>query len=175
MPLSLDPEIATALKKMMGDAPPPKLPPPGNVADRRAMFDSWMGLVSSMLPKVTDVTAHDFATKSADSTPVKLRWYEKKGGTKGSAVLYLHGGGMILGSVDTYDTVVRTYVSQSSVPILSVDYRLAPESPHPMPVEARRPLWQRRRAAHCGASTSHRFERPPARVHRSRTVGHLLQ
>jgi acetyl esterase/lipase len=135
MPLSLDPEIAAALQAMMGDAPPPKPPPPGDVAERRAMFESWMGLVSSMLPKVTDVTTRDFATKSADGTPVKLRWYEKKGGTKGPSVLYLHGGGMILGSVDIYDSVARTYVSRSSVPMLSVDYRLAPESPHPMPVE----------------------------------------
>lgn len=135
MPLSLDSEIAAALQKMMGDGPPPEPPPPGDVAGRRAMFESWMGQVSSMLPKVADVTTHDVATRSADGTPVQLRWYEKNGGTKGPAVLYLHGGGTILGSVDTYDSVVRTYVSQSSVPMLSVDYRLAPESPHPLPVE----------------------------------------
>ena len=83
MPLSLDPEIAAALQKMMGDAPPPKSPPPGDVVGRRATFDSWMRLVSSMLPKVTDVTTHDFATTSADGTPVKLRWYEKDDGAKG--------------------------------------------------------------------------------------------
>ena len=135
MPLSLDPEIAAALQKMMGGAPPPEPPPPGDVAGRRSRFDRWMGLVSSALPKVTDVSSHDFATRSADGTPVKLRWYEKAGGRKGPAVLYLHGGGMILGSVDTYDSVVRNYVSQSGVPMLSVDYRLAPESPHPLPVE----------------------------------------
>ena len=135
MPLSLDPEVAAALQKMMGDAPPPRPPPPGTVAERRVMFDSWMVLVSSMLPKVTDVSTRDFASNSADGTPVKLRWYEKTGAAKGPAVLYLHGGGMILGSVETYDSVVRTYVSRSSVPMLSVDYRLAPESPHPMLVE----------------------------------------
>jgi acetyl esterase/lipase len=136
-PLSLDPEIAVALQTMMGDAPPPKPPPPGNVAERRTRFDNWMGLVSSLMPKVTDVTHHDFATRSADGGTVKLRWHEKEGATdtKGPAVLYLHGGGMILGSVDTYDSVVRTYVSRSGLPMLSVDYRLAPESPHPIPVE----------------------------------------
>jgi acetyl esterase/lipase len=135
MPLSLDPEIAAALQEMMGDTPPPKPPPPGDVAGRRAIFESWMGLVSSILPKVTDVTTREFETSSADGTPVRLRWYEKNGGAKGPAVLYLHGGGMILGSVDAYDPVVQAYVSQSSVPMLSVDYRLAPESPHPTPVE----------------------------------------
>ena len=66
----------------MGDAPPPNPPPPRDVFARRAVFES-MGLVSSKLPKVTDVTTCDFATKSADGTPVTLRWYEKKGGAKG--------------------------------------------------------------------------------------------
>jgi acetyl esterase/lipase len=135
MPFVLDPEIADALRKTMGDGPPPTPPPAGDVAGRRVMFDGWMGLVSLMLPKVGDVTTHDFATTSADGTPVKLRWYQKEAGTNGSAALYLHGGGLILGSIDTYDSVVRNYVSHSSVPMLAVDYRLAPESPHPMPVE----------------------------------------
>lgn len=135
MSLSLDPEIAAALQEMMGDAPPPEAPPPGDVATRRARFESWMGMVRSMMPKVTDVTTRDLATESADGASVNLRWYEKEGGREGPAALYLHGGGMILGSVDTYDSVVESYVSRSGVPMLSVDYRLAPESPHPIPVE----------------------------------------
>jgi acetyl esterase/lipase len=135
MPLSFDPEIAAALHKMMGDAPPPKLPPPGDVVTRRARFDAFMGLVNSMLPKVTDVITKDNETKSADGTNVKLRWYEKKGGARGPGVVYFHGGGMILGSVDLYDPVVQSYVSRSGVPMLAVEYRLVPENPHPMPVE----------------------------------------
>jgi acetyl esterase/lipase len=46
-----------------------------------------------------------------------------------------NGGGMISGSVEIYDGPVSRYVSSSGVSILAVDYRLAPEHPHPVPVE----------------------------------------
>ena len=42
---------------------------------------------------------------------------------------------MILGSVDLYDQLIRSVVAESGVPALAVDYRLAPEHPHPVPVE----------------------------------------
>ena len=42
---------------------------------------------------------------------------------------------MILGSVAIYDRLVAGYVADSGVPFLSVEYRVAPEHPHPTPVE----------------------------------------
>jgi acetyl esterase/lipase len=42
---------------------------------------------------------------------------------------------MIAGSVALYDRTVAAYVSETRVPMLSVDYRRAPEHPHPTPVE----------------------------------------
>ena len=56
-------------------------------------------------------------------------------GGSGAAVLYLHGGGMIVGSVPIFDGPVARYVARSGVSMLSVEYRLAPEHPHPTPVE----------------------------------------
>jgi acetyl esterase/lipase len=50
-------------------------------------------------------------------------------------VLYLHGGGMICGSLDIYDSVVRNSVTKTGVSTLAVEYRLSPENPHPAPVE----------------------------------------
>ena len=70
-----------------------------------------------------------------DGAPVELRWYTKQGSSPGSAVLYLHGGGMICGSLDIYDSVLRNSVSKSGVPMLTVEYRLAPEHPHPAPLQ----------------------------------------
>jgi len=69
------------------------------------------------------------------SAAILLRWYVKNGAAPGAAVLYLHGGGMIMGSVALYDGPVARYVSNSGVPILSVDYRRAPEHPYPTPIE----------------------------------------
>jgi acetyl esterase len=50
------------------------------------------------------------------------------------AVLYLHGGGMVVGSVDTHDALCRHLAREAEVRVLSVGYRLAPEHRFPVPV-----------------------------------------
>ena len=72
---------------------------------------------------------------AADGAILDLTWYHPSGSDgPGSAALYLHGGGMIFGleHVGTlYDLAVREYVAASGVPMLMVDYRVAPEHPDP--------------------------------------------
>lgn len=51
------------------------------------------------------------------------------------ALLWLHGGGYIMGSADAEDLTARSIVSAIGCAVISVDYRLAPETPHPGPVE----------------------------------------
>ena len=73
---------------------------------------------------------------SSDGTELLVRWYDPSPDRElGPAAVFLHGGGMILGSVAMYDRLVAGYVADSGVPFLSVDYRVAPEHPHPTPVE----------------------------------------
>ena len=50
-------------------------------------------------------------------------------------LLWIHGGGYILGSADAEDLTVKRMVSALGCAAVSVDYRLAPETPHPGPVE----------------------------------------
>jgi acetyl esterase/lipase len=52
------------------------------------------------------VVVKSFFTQSNDGAKIELRWYEKKSSKPGSAVVYAHGGGMILSDVDKYDSVV---------------------------------------------------------------------
>jgi acetyl esterase len=49
----------------------------------------------------------------------------------GGAVLFMHGGGFAIGSVNTHDGLCREIASGSGATVLSVDYRLAPEHPFP--------------------------------------------
>ncbi|MBO0794307.1 MAG: alpha/beta hydrolase fold domain-containing protein, partial [Ktedonobacteraceae bacterium] len=50
-------------------------------------------------------------------------------------LLWLHGGGYIMGSANAEDPMARSIVSTVGCAVISVDYRLAPETPHPGPVE----------------------------------------
>jgi len=135
MTFTLDPEVAVALEPMaaaMADTVPP---PVGDVATRRPAIDAVMAQTAAAQPMPADVRSTDFQVEAVDGSQILLRWYVKDDAPSGPAVLYLHGGGMIAGSVALYDGPVSRYVSNSGVPILAVDYRLAPENPHPTPVE----------------------------------------
>jgi acetyl esterase len=50
-------------------------------------------------------------------------------------LVYLHGGGWVIGDLDTHDSVCRFLAEHGGCRVLSVDYRLAPEHPFPVPVE----------------------------------------
>ncbi len=49
----------------------------------------------------------------------------------GPGVVYFHGGGWVIGDLDTHDAFCRRLADQSGARVLSVDYRLAPENPFP--------------------------------------------
>ncbi|CAK7208069.1 hypothetical protein SEUCBS139899_010903, partial [Sporothrix eucalyptigena] len=91
------------------------------------------------MPDSVKTTDH-FAT-AADGHKILLRLYQLKDADQGQSecslplVFYIHGGGMILGSVDIYNAIVGGYVAKTGVPFLAVDYRLAPEHPYPTPVD----------------------------------------
>ncbi|MEM9761188.1 MAG: alpha/beta hydrolase fold domain-containing protein [Pseudomonadota bacterium] len=67
--------------------------------------------------------------------------FEPRGATRDRAVLYLHGGGWIVGSPDTHRGPCSHLARQSGWAVYSASYRLAPEHPYPAQVEdARRAL-----------------------------------
>jgi acetyl esterase len=50
-------------------------------------------------------------------------------------VVWLHGGGFVCGDVESYDMVARRLAVESGAAVFSVDYRLAPEHPFPIPLD----------------------------------------
>jgi acetyl esterase/lipase len=90
------------------------------------------------MPAHPEISRTAFPVASHDGAAVPLRWYAPPGhdpSQPGPAAVYLHGGGMIAGSVELYDRWVAAYVADSGVPLLAVDYRRAPEHPHPSPAD----------------------------------------
>jgi len=88
------------------------------------------------LHKVTDLTITTDQDTGANITPIPLRIYTPVASTTPLPMLiFYHGGGMVIGSVDGYDTLCRQLATQSSCIIISVDYRLAPENKFPCAVE----------------------------------------
>eukprot|EP01028_Stygiella_incarcerata_P013134 TRINITY_DN814_c0_g2_i1.p1 TRINITY_DN814_c0_g2~~TRINITY_DN814_c0_g2_i1.p1 ORF type:complete len:809 (-),score=214.35 TRINITY_DN814_c0_g2_i1:151-2577(-) len=51
-------------------------------------------------------------------------------------IVHFHGGGFISGSSFSHEGYLRLWASESNVPVISVDYPLAPENPYPIPLEA---------------------------------------
>jgi acetyl esterase len=68
---------------------------------------------------------------SSGQHDVPIRIYQPREAGPHALVLYFHGGGYILGDLDSYDAVCRQLCEDSGAVIVSVGYRLAPEHPYP--------------------------------------------
>lgn len=66
--------------------------------------------------------------------PVRVRRYDP-GGEPSAALIYLHGGGWTLFSLDTHDRLMREYAERAGIVLLGVDYSLAPEAKYPVALD----------------------------------------
>jgi Esterase/lipase len=73
-------------------------------------------------------------TITGPEMPLQLRVYRPSKPTRG-IVLYLHGGGFVLGDLDAYQGVCSNLCAQSACTVVAVHYRLAPEAPFPAAVD----------------------------------------
>jgi acetyl esterase/lipase len=137
MALAMDPQVLAELAPLLAAVGEIEQPPIGDVRARRINGHRMFDHVAAKRTSAPGVLVERHAVPAADGTLLDARWYHLPA-APGSAVLYLHGGGMIFGLQHIgamYDVAVRDYVANSGVPMLVVDYRVAPEHPHPTPVE----------------------------------------
>jgi acetyl esterase len=93
----------------------------------RALANSAALYFNDGLPDVEAV--HDLSVPNATGM-LRARLYRPSTGPIGAA-LFLHGGGWFHCNVDTHDRLMRVLARDSGLAVLGVDYRLAPEHPHP--------------------------------------------
>jgi acetyl esterase len=70
--------------------------------------------------------------------PIPLRLYRGQGTAQGSlepALIYLHGGGWVIGDLESHDQVCRALANAASCIVVAIDYRLAPEHKFPAAAE----------------------------------------
>ncbi|NKX53047.1 alpha/beta hydrolase [Arthrobacter sp. E918] len=105
------------------------------LADSRAAYElgcAANGVPSEPMERVEDLYC------PVDGGAIRLRHYLPRDpgtGTGRAVVLFLHGGGWVIGSLQTHDRLCRRLAAVSGLDVVAVDYRLAPEHPFPTPLE----------------------------------------
>ena len=106
--------------------------PPRPPRRARSVDDNRAGLraATDLFGAVTPVAAVHNALVPAE-TAIPVRVYHPLPGTQLPAVIYAHGGGWVLGDLDTHDRLCRAIASTTPCAVIAVDYRRAPEHRYP--------------------------------------------
>ncbi len=87
------------------------------------------------MEKVAFKVADDIGVEAVTVAGRAAEWITAPGSQTGRAILYLHGGGYVMGSLTTHRALVGEISRAAQAAALLVDYRLAPEAPFPAAVE----------------------------------------
>lgn len=123
----------------------------GEVEDARAlMHNSHVAMNNSVQTAKRDFTI------PGPAGALKVRHYQPDVSAPAPLLVFFHGGGFVVGNIDTHDGLCRKICHDAAIHVLSVDYRLAPE--HPAPAAADDCVaafrWAREHSAELGADPS---------------------
>ncbi|RIY01940.1 alpha/beta hydrolase [Aureimonas flava] len=130
--MTLDPQAAKVLALgEAADAPPFEA---GTAAEaRRAYRASYLALRGALEP-VASTQERSFRGPGG---AIAMRVHRGYGApdTAAPALLYLHGGGWVIGDLDSHDDICRWFANAARCVVVCPDYRLAPEHPFPAAIE----------------------------------------
>lgn len=130
---TVHPQVAAILERVAKSTLPPYYEVPAAVA--RRLYRDTRGALTPDPPGVESV---QLLMAPGRAGPVPVRSYRPKGAGRDEvlpALVYFHGGGWVIGDLDTHDVVCRTLCNGARCAVFSVEYRKAPESPFPAAVE----------------------------------------
>ena len=67
--------------------------------------------------------------------PVAIRCHLPRTGTALPVIVYVHGGGWVVGNLDTHDRIMRALAHESGAAVVGIDYALSPEAKFPLAIE----------------------------------------
>ncbi|ROM90936.1 alpha/beta hydrolase [Pseudomonas brassicacearum] len=100
----------------------------------RADFEAASGVLDTALASI-DCQTLNIRARDGWSLPARLYRSAQLPAGPQPVVLYFHGGGYVVGSLDSHDALCRRLAAQGHFALLTVDYRLAPEWRFPTPVQ----------------------------------------
>jgi len=130
--MTLDPQAKALLDGLAANASAPKLYnlPPEAAREFYKSLGSVADLQAVPIGKVEDVSI------PGPGGEIPLRIYTPVAAGGGSpALVFFHGGGWVIGDLDTHDALCRTLANESGARVIAVHYRLAPEHPYPAALE----------------------------------------
>jgi acetyl esterase/lipase len=104
----------------------PPIPPDASIEQMRAGMEEMT--TAAPLPEGVEY-------QEVEVEGVPAEWAVAPNARDDRAVLYLHGGGYVIGSIRTHRQLVGNLSAAAEAKVLSLDYRLAPEHPHPAAVD----------------------------------------
>jgi acetyl esterase len=123
----MEPEIQAWLDASRGAPALSSLDPATARAVMATAFAEWWGPVD----QVAEV--RDEGVPGADAE-IPIRIYRPGSGVR-PALVYFHGGGWVIGSIETHDGLCRALANEAGAVVVAVDYRLAPEHRFPTAVD----------------------------------------
>jgi acetyl esterase/lipase len=150
--MALDPQAKALLDQMAAGGVPAlnTLSP----VDARKMFDMMIQLLGMKPQPVFKVEDRQIPGPAGQ---IRVRVYTPEGNTPFPILVFFHGGGFVIGSVELYDEFCRELTNGIGCVVVSVDYRLAPEHKFPAAVEDcyAATKWVAENASSIGGNASH--------------------
>jgi len=133
------------------------LPPLHTLSPEAARAQSAVGTAKIALD-LEPVASVDNMDIDGPGGPLPIRIYHPANAPVGPRpiILYYHGGGFVIGTIDTHDSIPRVLANGSGAIVISVEYRLAPEHRYPAGVEdaVASVLWAAEHGAEIGGNPS---------------------
>ena len=127
--MPLDPQVRALLAGLAAQGAPPVTA----LTPQEARAQMLQG--TALLGEPPTIARSEDRVIPGPGGPIPVRILAPEGKAPLPALVYFHGGGWVVGSIDTHDALGRHLANAAGVAVISVDYRLAPEHKFPAAVE----------------------------------------
>jgi len=103
-----------------------------NLEDNRRLYLAMSQVFEATIPAGITISDQQVAGRNG---AIPTRTYNCSGNNSDVTIMYMHGGGFVVGNLDSHHSVCAEIADKTGYRVVAVDYRLAPEHPHPAAFE----------------------------------------